>query len=48
MAAKFKISSKLECDVLVIGAGGAGLRCATEILERKPGTKSCWKCAVEF
>jgi len=39
MAAKFKISGTLSCDVLVIGAGGAGLRCATEILERKPGTR---------
>ncbi len=39
MAAKFKISSTLDCDVLVIGAGGAGLRCAVEILERKPGTR---------
>src|SRR5210317_1181368 len=39
MAAKFKISSTLDCDVLVIGAGGAGLRCAAEILERKPGTR---------
>jgi len=39
MGAKFKISSTLNCDVLVIGAGGAGLRCAAEILERKPGTR---------
>ena len=39
MAAKFKISEKLDCDVLIIGAGGAGLRCAAEILERKPGTR---------
>lgn len=39
MAAKLKISSTLDCDVLVIGAGGAGLRCAAEILEKKPGTK---------
>jgi succinate dehydrogenase / fumarate reductase flavoprotein subunit len=39
MAAKFKISATLDCDVLVIGAGGAGLRCAAEILERKPGTR---------
>jgi succinate dehydrogenase / fumarate reductase flavoprotein subunit len=39
MAAKFKISSTLNCDVLVIGAGGAGLRCAAEILEAKPGTR---------
>ena len=39
MAAKFKISSTLDCDVLVIGAGGAGLRCAAEILEKRPGTR---------
>ena len=39
MAAKFKISETLNCDVLVIGAGGAGLRCAAEILERRPGTR---------
>ena len=29
----------IECDVLIIGAGGAGLRCAAEILEKKPDTK---------
>jgi len=39
MTAEFKISETLRCDVLVIGAGGAGLRCAAEILERKPGTR---------
>ncbi len=39
MTAKFKISATLDCDVLVIGAGGAGLRCAAEILERRPGTR---------
>ena len=39
MVAKFKISATLDCDVLVIGAGGAGLRCAAEILERRPGTR---------
>jgi succinate dehydrogenase / fumarate reductase flavoprotein subunit len=39
MTAKFAITSTLNCDVLVIGAGGAGLRCAAEILERKPGTR---------
>jgi succinate dehydrogenase / fumarate reductase flavoprotein subunit len=39
MAAEFKITATLNCDVLVIGAGGAGLRCAAEILERKPGAK---------
>jgi succinate dehydrogenase / fumarate reductase flavoprotein subunit len=39
MAGKLRISSTLNCDVLVIGAGGAGLRCAAEILEKKPDTK---------
>jgi succinate dehydrogenase / fumarate reductase flavoprotein subunit len=39
MTVKFKISTTLNCDVLVIGAGGAGLRCAAEILERRPGTR---------
>lgn len=38
MATIFKISSKLRCDVLIIGAGGAGLRCAAEIFEKRPGT----------
>jgi len=38
MAGKFSISSKIQCDVLIIGAGGAGLRCAAEILEKRPGT----------
>ena len=32
------ISSTLYCDVLIVGAGGAGLRCAAEILEKRPGT----------
>jgi len=39
MPVKFKFSATLNCDVLVIGAGGAGLRCAAEILERKPATR---------
>ncbi|MFH1124522.1 MAG: FAD-binding protein [Pseudomonadota bacterium] len=36
MAHLFRISSTLKCDVLIIGAGGAGLRCAAEIFERRP------------
>jgi len=32
----FGISATLKCDVLIIGAGGAGLRCAAEVLERRP------------
>lgn len=35
---QLKISQTMECDVLIVGAGGAGLRCAAEILERRPGT----------
>ena len=38
MTQKLKISSTLRCDVLIIGAGGAGLRCASAVLEKKPGT----------
>ncbi len=33
-----RISSTLRCDVLIIGAGGAGLRCAAEVLQEKPDT----------
>jgi len=39
MAQKLEISKTISCDVLVIGAGGAGLRCAAEIFERKPGSR---------
>ena len=38
MVNRLRISSTLYCDVLIIGAGGAGLRCAAEILEKRPGT----------
>ena len=38
MTSKLKISSTIQCDVLIVGAGGAGLRCAAEILEKRPGT----------
>lgn len=33
------ISSTLHCDVLIIGAGGAGLRCTAEILEHMPSAR---------
>jgi succinate dehydrogenase / fumarate reductase flavoprotein subunit len=36
---KLKVSSTLYCDVLIVGAGGAGLRCAAEVLEKKPDTQ---------
>ena len=32
----FKIHETIHCDVLIIGAGGAGLRCAAAILEQRP------------
>jgi succinate dehydrogenase / fumarate reductase flavoprotein subunit len=39
MIDKLRIGATVSCDVLIIGAGGAGLRCAAEILERKPDAK---------
>lgn len=36
---KLKLSKTMTCDLLILGAGGAGLRCAAEVLEKKPGTK---------
>jgi len=39
MGEKLTIDSTLACDVLVIGAGGAGLRTAARIAEQRPGTK---------
>jgi len=39
MKRAFKTPLTIQCDVLIIGAGGAGLRCASEILEKKPGTR---------
>ena len=35
---QLKISQTLPCDVLIVGAGGAGLRCAAQILEQRPET----------
>jgi succinate dehydrogenase / fumarate reductase flavoprotein subunit len=39
MGNTLRIGSTMNCDVLIIGAGGAGLRCAAEILEKKPGSR---------
>jgi succinate dehydrogenase / fumarate reductase flavoprotein subunit len=39
MGEKLILDSTLTCDVLVIGAGGAGLRAAAQIAEQRPGTK---------
>jgi len=33
-----QIHSTIRCDLLIIGAGGAGLRCAAEVLEKRPET----------
>jgi succinate dehydrogenase / fumarate reductase flavoprotein subunit len=34
-----RITSTVHCDLLIIGAGGAGLRCATEVLEKRSETR---------
>jgi len=34
-----RINSTLECDLLIVGAGGAGLRCAAEVLDKRPQTR---------
>jgi succinate dehydrogenase / fumarate reductase, flavoprotein subunit len=39
MGEKLAIDSTLTCDVLIIGAGGAGLRAAARIAEKRPETK---------
>ena len=39
MSTTLKIDSSIHCDVLIIGAGGAGLRCGAEVLEKMPGAK---------
>ncbi|RJR53226.1 MAG: FAD-binding protein [Desulfobacteraceae bacterium] len=39
MQADIKITETTRCDVLIIGAGGAGMRCAAEILDRVPGAR---------
>ena len=39
MKKAFKTASTVNCDVLIIGAGGAGLRCAAHILEKRPETR---------
>ncbi len=39
MGERLTVDSTLKCDVLVIGAGGAGLRAAAYIGEQRPGRK---------
>lgn len=34
-----RIGTNLQCDVLIVGAGGAGLRCAAQVLEKMPGAR---------
>ena len=36
MNSTLKTSATIRCDVLIIGAGGAGLRCAAGVLEKMP------------
>ncbi len=43
MGNSFQIASSIKCDVLIIGAGGAGLRCAAEIFEKRPGARAVTK-----
>ncbi|MEE4165674.1 MAG: FAD-binding protein [Desulfocapsaceae bacterium] len=38
MGTSIKTSATIDCDILIIGAGGAGLRCAAEVLEKQPDT----------
>ena len=39
MKKNLSIASTIHCDVLIIGAGGAGMRCAAEIFANKPEAK---------
>jgi len=39
MRKSLQIQTTLDCDLLIIGAGGAGLRCAAEVLEKNPTTR---------
>lgn len=39
MNTRWKFDKRISCDLLILGAGGAGLRCAAEVLERKPGAR---------
>lgn len=36
---RLRLSKTISCDVLILGAGGAGLRCAAEVLDRMRGVK---------
>lgn len=39
MGISINTSTTIDCDILIVGAGGAGLRCAAEVLEKRTGTK---------
>ena len=39
MTKNIEIRGTQQCDILIIGAGGAGLRCAAHIAQKRPGTK---------
>ena len=39
MAHPLSIQDTIDCDVLIVGAGGAGLRCAAHILETRPDAR---------
>lgn len=39
MGISIETSTTIDCDILIVGAGGAGLRCGAEVLESRPGTK---------
>ena len=36
---QLRITSTLYCDLLIIGSGGAGLRCAAHVLDKRPETR---------
>ncbi len=39
MSKTLNIVSTIQCDLLIIGAGGAGLRCAVEVFAKRPQTR---------
>ena len=36
---RLRITETLHCDLLIIGSGGAGLRCAAHVLDKRPQTR---------
>jgi len=39
MTKAVRVENTVQCDVLIIGAGGAGFRCAAAILDKAPETR---------